>query len=69
VEKGSVYWKSLLDFMSKLQVLSPKESDILALAATPNKIPSDKQSQVLLDIMNRALEEGYPPDGIMSEKV
>ena len=69
VEKGSEYWRGIMDFMSKLQMLSPKETDILELAATPNKIPSDKQSQVILDVMNRAFEEGYPPDGLVSEKL
>lgn len=65
VTKGSEYWKSILDFMSKIQALSPKETDILALAAAPNRIPSEKQSQVLLGVMNRAFEEGYPEDGSM----
>lgn len=63
VGKGPEYWKGVLDFMSKLQILSPKETDILALAATQNKVPTEKQSQVVLDVMNRAFEEGYPADG------
>jgi len=62
VKKGSEYWKSVLDFMSKLELLSPKELDILIIAATPSKMPTEKQSQVLLDVMNRAFEEGYPTD-------
>lgn len=41
-------------------IITPKELGILAIAAQiPNKIPTEKQSIILLEIYEKALEEGF----------
>jgi hypothetical protein len=52
-------WAFLLESCSGKGVLSPKELDIIKLAAQiPNKIPSEKQSVILLNAINKAELEG-----------
>lgn len=41
------------------RLLSPKEIGILQIAGqVPNKIPTEKQSAILLDILAKARQEG-----------
>ncbi len=52
-------WAILLEMCNKKQILTPKEKDILSIASQiPNKIPSEKQSVILLKILNKAALEG-----------
>jgi len=61
VEKGSDYWERLRQWNAGIRILIPKEKDILGIACSiPNRIPSDKQSQILMDIERKAIEEGFP---------
>ena len=61
VEKGTAYWERLRQWNSGIRILIPKETDILGIACSmPNRIPSDKQSQILMDIERKAIEEGFP---------
>jgi hypothetical protein len=52
-------WKIIALEGLKKKMFSSKEQDILAVAVQmPNKIPSDKQSLILLEILNKATLEG-----------
>lgn len=55
---GSV-WLNLRNRMTALNLLTPKEIGILNVAVQlPNKIPSEKQCLILMDILDRSREEG-----------
>jgi hypothetical protein len=55
-------WKQLLSELSARKLLSEKERDILTVATQiPLKIPTDKQSIVLLKILEKAKREGIVP--------
>ncbi|MBW1673100.1 MAG: AIPR family protein [Deltaproteobacteria bacterium] len=62
VEKGENYWQQLRQWIYTQEVfLSPREMDILGVACSiPDKIPSDKQSDTLIDIEKKAMVEGFP---------
>jgi len=52
-------WSFVLDACLEKGILTPKEKDILKLAAQiPNKLPSEKQSVILLETLNKAALEG-----------
>jgi hypothetical protein len=52
-------WATLLDICNEKNILTPKEKDILYIAAQiPNKIPSEKQSVILLEALKKAALEG-----------
>ena len=52
-------WLKITEELSKKQILSPKEVGILQVACQmPNRIPSEKQSIILLDIYEKARSEG-----------
>jgi hypothetical protein len=60
VKKGAEYWKEILAFSQTAKILSPKEESILGVAcAIPYKIPSDKQSKIILDIERKVIQEGF----------
>ena len=60
VEKGSKYWERLRDWNRANRKLSPKELGILNIACSiPRKIPSDKQSAILVKAEERAKIEGF----------
>jgi len=60
VNKGSYHWVQLRDWNRVHNILSPVELSILNLACSiPNKIPSDKQSKILIGVENRAISEGF----------
>jgi hypothetical protein len=63
VEKGSKHWQKLREWNRPHHIFSPMELSILNLACSiPKKIPSDKQSKVLIDAEKRAVEEGFYSD-------
>ena len=52
-------WKSLMQRAQEKGLLTPKETDILHVAAQiPKKIPSEKQSMILIDLLEKAEQEG-----------
>ena len=53
-------WKKMKIWAEAHHVVTPKESQFLDLAtAIPRKLPTDKQSQVILEIRNKIIGEGY----------
>ena len=59
LEITALQWRQFLDNLSERQLLSQKESDILKIAIQiPNKIPSERQCIILVELLNRAMEEG-----------
>lgn len=61
VEKGGTYWLHLNTFCIENKIsLTQKERGILDIAVLiPQKIPSERQSSVLLQLMKRIEEEGF----------
>lgn len=61
----SARWKQILTELSGKRLLSEKETGILAVAIQiPLKIPTDKQSAILLGIFEKAKNEGIVVDGL-----
>ncbi len=55
-------WTRIWEILASEGAVTPKESAILKLATRiPSKVPSDKQRQVLLAILERARLEGIEP--------
>jgi hypothetical protein len=62
VEKGVDHWKLLRDWNSANRKLTEKEVGVLDTAcAIPHRIPSEKQSHILIDAEKRAKLEGFFP--------
>jgi len=60
VNQGAAYWQSMEAYPELLRMLSPKEKGILSTACRmPERIPSEKQSKILLEIEKKAVEEGF----------
>lgn len=57
---GAPVWKQVREWALQHRLLSSMELDILALAATPSKILSDKQSLVVMKAMEKLRKEGCP---------
>jgi hypothetical protein len=52
-------WVAIRKGLNQKKLLSPKEDGILGVACRiPERIPTDKQSMILIDILQRAGEEG-----------
>jgi len=52
-------WRTLLEQCDQKGVLTPREAGVLQIAAQmPRKIPSEKQSAVLLEVLEKAKQEG-----------
>jgi len=59
VEISGTQWATLLEECSDKGIISPMERDILKVAAQiPKKIPSEKQSVILLETLSKAKLEG-----------
>lgn len=59
-EKGTAYWIALEVWNQQNKFIRlEKEVGILETACNPNKILSDKQSRILIDVETRAKEEGF----------
>lgn len=57
-------WARIYDALMQKAAVTPKEAGILKVAMQiPAKVPSDKQSQVLVEILERARLEGIVLDG------
>jgi hypothetical protein len=55
----ALQWAYLSSVLSKKQLVTPKEVGVLSIATQiPKKIPTEKQSLVLLDILSKARAEG-----------
>lgn len=65
IEKGPEYWKQVAQYGLKGKYLSPKEMDIIGLACKiPNKIPSERQSQIIMEIEKKVKGDGFFADGL-----
>lgn len=61
VEAGAQFWQNVLEWCKKEGEATDKEQGILQYAASmPNKLPSDKQSIILVDLMARLRKNGCP---------
>lgn len=61
ITKGSAFWKEVGGFMLFRKLLTPKEMGIMqcAVGMDSGKIPSEKQAIVLMEILERAKDEGF----------
>lgn len=60
IEAGGDFWNRLRQWAGGKRIFSPKEDGILkACGLFPSKLPSEKQSVIALDLLERAREEGY----------
>jgi hypothetical protein len=60
IEAGSEFWNRLREWGRGKKIFSPKEDGILKVCGLfPSKLPSEKQSVIALDLLERAREEGY----------
>ncbi len=60
VEKTAVYWQKLREWNRLHNILSPIEISILNVACSiPKRIPSDKQSKILVEAEKKAIQEGF----------
>ena len=61
VQKGSEFWRRVALFSIERKLLSEKEMGILqvAISMDKGKTPSDKQSAVILNILEKAKNEGF----------
>ena len=59
-EKTGVYWKKMCEWNQTSYALSAKEKSILDIAAAiPIKIPTEKQCKAIVEIEQKAKEEGF----------
>ncbi len=62
--KGAHYWQRVLEWNQKEQALTEKEIGIVNVAARmPAKIPTEKQCLALVDIEQKAIQDGLPESG------
>ncbi|MGB5157360.1 AIPR family protein [Desulfobacterium sp. N47] len=60
IEKGAEYWKQVARYGMEGAFLSPKEMSIIGIACEiPNKIPSEKQSEIVVKIEEKLKNEGF----------
>ena len=60
IEKDGSFWSMILDWSSSHKIFSPKEASLLQVASQiPVKIPSEKQSLLLVAIEQKAIEDGF----------
>ena len=53
-------WKEIKAYAEKECHLTPTEASILDIASQiPNKLPSEKQSKICFEVLNRVIDEGY----------
>ena len=58
--KGPAFWEKLRAWALANRSVTPKEAGILEVcAAAPAKIPSEKQSQIAIEILDRATDSGF----------
>lgn len=62
VEIGGSGWGRILREGTRLKILTPKESSLLRIASLiPAKLPTEKQSADLVEILDKAAREGITP--------
>ena len=60
IEQGAKFWQEVLVWAQDSQSISPKEASILGLCTRiPAKVPSDKQCEVALAVLERIKKEGF----------
>lgn len=60
MNKGAEYWMEVAEWGNERRLLSPKDLDIIRFACMmPIKMPSDKQSQVIVKIEEKLKKEGF----------
>lgn len=60
VTAGAAVWKQVRDWAVSNKILSLKELEFLGFAAIPGKLPSEKQSLVIVEALRKARVEGCP---------
>lgn len=60
VAAGHEFWQKAKQWADARELLSSAESSIIAVAATPGKLPSEKQSIRAMDALRKLLAEGFP---------
>ena len=59
-QAGSEFWRRALEWGKSKKMLSERDTGILTTASRiPEKVPSDKQSEVILEILRRLQQEGF----------
>jgi hypothetical protein len=58
VTAGPNVWKQVREWAIQHRLLSSRELDVLALAASPGRIPTDKQSLVIMGALDKLRKEG-----------
>jgi hypothetical protein len=62
VEIGGSGWGRILREGTRLKILTPQETSLLRLASLiPVKLPTEKQSAELVEILDKAAREGIAP--------
>ena len=60
LEKEGSFWSLMLEWAKMIGLFSQKELSLLQTASQiPSKLPSEKQSLLLVDIEQKALEDGF----------
>lgn len=63
VKAGSEFWQRVLEWGKSKKMLGERDTGILTTASrVPGKIPSEKQSEITLDILTRLQQEGFNED-------
>lgn len=58
--KGAQYWKEVAQFGLERRCLSPKEMSIITIACQiPNKVPTERQSDIVVSVEKKVKEEGF----------
>ena len=63
VNLGDEYWNKVLSWANERKLLTPMENDLILIASKAMKtgrIPSTKQSNIILQIRNKLFDEGLP---------
>jgi hypothetical protein len=64
LDKGAEYWKQVARYGLGLSLLTPREMNIIEIACEiPQRIPTERQSEVLKQIENRVKGEGFYSEG------
>jgi len=60
IEQGPEFWQEVLTWAQESQSISPKEASIVGICTRiPSKIPSEKQCEVALMVLERIKKEGF----------
>jgi len=60
IDQGAEYWKKIAQYGMRERLLSPKEMKLVEVACKiPLKIPTEKQSQLVIKIEKKLIREGF----------